>query len=117
MATDPWTEFWEGHGQPAGPAFLQPGETPSRPSEPARIRFEDVWPYAFDGSLARYRGKVIAFELAGPGDEQVAVPVRPGGPAGGRAGERELPGALDGLARLPSGAPVVAPSAVTLRLP
>lgn len=60
--------FWEGHGQPAGPLFLQPGENPTRPTEPARIRFEDVWPQAFDGSLARYRGRVVPFELARPGD-------------------------------------------------
>ncbi len=117
MATDPWTEFWEGHGQPAGPLFLQPGESPSRPSEPARIRFEDVWPYAYDGPLARYRGKVVPFELARPGDEQVAVLGRFGGPAGARAAEPEVPAALDDLAGFPSVMSVVASSTIMLRRP
>jgi hypothetical protein len=117
VAIDPWTEFWEGHGQPARPLFLQPGEPPSRPSEPARIRFEDVWPYAYDGSLVRYRGKVVPFELARVGDEQVAVLGRFGAPAGGPAAEPEAPAALDGLAGFPSVTSVVASSAILLRRP
>ena len=117
MATDPWTEFWEGRGQPAGPLFLQPGENPSRPAEQARIRFEDVWPYAFDGSLARFTGRVVPLELARSGDEQVAILGRFSAPAAVGPAEPEMPAMLDRLADLPSVTSVVASSPIILRRP
>jgi hypothetical protein len=115
VVTDPWTQFWEGASGPAGPLFLLPGESPSRPAIPARIGFEDVWPYAFDGSLARFRGRVVPLELAQPGDEQIAVLGRFGAHAAAPVPAPERPVVLDGLANLPSITSVVASNGIAVR--
>jgi hypothetical protein len=115
VTTDPWTEFWQGLGQPAGPLFLRPGEEPARVADPVRIGFEDVWPYAYDGSLSPFQGRVIPLELARPGDEQVVVHGRFNDPTAMPRPGVEIPVSLDELADLPSVSSVVASHAVVLR--